>query len=190
MIDADTKWIIFLNDFIKTIEELQEATEMDKEFIEFYNKYKDDVNNLANARENLSKVIKAKWNKIKQLIQTEEGHIKNQEGYFYKDICSAEYWVEYDIKQINETILIDILISTTGCYIIIGIEECTPGEKEKLEKLLDKKKIVFGPCPTDPAFVSDFSTEDYFLLEKFELLESEEAIAEKFHELQNTICDA
>ena len=63
VVSASTKWIVFLNDFIKTLENLQEVQKMDKELLSFFNDNWEAVESLLDAQIDLDKFLK---NKVKK----------------------------------------------------------------------------------------------------------------------------
>ena len=187
---ADTKWIVFLNDFIKTIEGLREGTQLDNTFLDFYNANKDEINSMIQAKNELAKSIKVKWEAVKQLISLEDGLLGN--GCYYKDDCAAEFWTEHNgMAQTTETIVLDVVITTRGCAIIIGAMDCPPERKEKLKDLLTRNQLKpLCPWPDDPTaegWKNWEHTEDYFLLERFDLSAAEETIAGRYNEILHTI---
>jgi len=177
--NANTKWIIFVNDFIKTLEDLQEETKLDKELIHFFNTHYDDIEKLLAAMEKLQKSLKQKANKIKELVSADNGFPIKQFVYCPKNKFFVEYYITFEnSQQIDGEVLLDVWVDTEACYIIAGVRNGADIQKELLEKHFTRNKVSCNQW---------FDNEVYFQLEKYSIFEPETVIAERFRELLSII---
>ncbi len=178
VVTANTKWIVILNDFIRTIEELQGGVILDREFIEFYNENKADIDVLLKAKRNLTKSLKAKLQAVMNMVSIDSPLTEGKFSISYDD-CSAEYYLTHkSMMEIGESVHWIIYIDTKSCDILIGIDNATIEQKTSLERLLKDRGFKYSSWT--------YNT-DYLLVKKLDVFEAEEVIATEFQNVLNKL---
>ena len=98
----------------------------------------------------------------------------------------AVYYIEFNESKLNVgKIELSAYIDTEAWYILIGV---SASQKKTLMKYLDKNKIEY--C--EWLYNEDIKYEDwlYLQLEKYDVLEPEEVIANKFKELLRVVLES
>lgn len=177
IVNADTKWIVILNDFIRTIEELQEDNMLDKEFIEFYNENEEAIDALLKAKKNLPKSLKVKIQAIASMVSIDE-HMETELVVNQND-CFVEYYqINKELERFGAPLVCEIYIDTKSCEIIVGIDDATSKQRKLLESFLTSKNLEYSPWD---------GNEDYLLVKKLDMFESEEVIASEFQNILNIL---
>lgn len=176
--DASTKWTVYLNDFMKTIEDLQGGTALDREFIAFYNENAAQVDALLRRRKDLPKDLKAKLQAILSLTGVDRFAA---EGKFFVD--NNECYVEWYLtrtgqKRIGALITLEIYIDTHMCAVAVGIDGATGTQMDVLEKVLFENQLM--PVRWE-------ENKDYFLVKQFGAFEENEIVAKAFQHILSII---
>ncbi len=178
VVNANTKWIVILNDFIRTIDELHGGVSLDREFIDFYNENEKAIDTLLKARKALPKSLKAKLQSIMNMVSFDSTLAEGTFSVSYDD-CSAEYYLtNNDVKQIGAPVHWVIYADTKECDILVGIDGATENQKKLLEKsLLDRKLEYLGWEGNG----------DYYRIKKYDVFEADKVIAQEFQSLLNSL---
>jgi len=182
LLTANPKWVTFLFDFVKTLEELQGEVAMDKDLVNFFNKNKSDIDALLAAKASLLKSLKDKVIAIKNLVASGKEWPCNHMIYCPQNMYYAEYYIEFDTPaQIDGQIVFDTYIDTECCYIIAGVRGDTSTQKALLRKYLESNGVS----------VCEWQNSDVYLqLAVFSVFETETVIADKFCDLLTLILAA
>lgn len=171
VITANTKWIVILNDFIRTIDELQGGVILDREFIGFYNENEAAIDALLKARKELPKSLKAKLQAVMNMVSADDNLVEGRFSVSYDD-CSAEYYLtDNGIKQIGAPVHWLIYIDTKECDILAGIDDATDRQMKSLERFLSDRKLNCSRWE---------GNSDYFLVKKLDVFEADSVIAKAF----------
>lgn len=178
VVDANSKWIIILNDFIKTIEQLMEGTVMDKAFIDFYNGNKDSIVALMEAQKQLPKSLKGKLKSIASLVLPKR-LASNEDLYASQSECYAEYYLTFmDVKRIGAPLDVLIHINTKECALLVGIDEGSSNQMKQLERLLADNKLKYSRWGENM---------DYYLVTQFSVFEADAVIASEFQRVLDIV---
>lgn len=178
IVDASSKWIIILNDFIRTIEQLMEGAALDKDFINFYNEHEDTIIALVEAQKRLPKSLKAKLKSIASLVLPKRP-ASNQDLYASQSEYYAEYYLTYtDIDQIGAPLDVTLYIDTKECALLIGIDEGNVSQMKRLEKLLADNKLKYSRWEEN---------NDFYLVGRFGIFEADAVIAKEFQRLLDIV---
>ena len=178
IVSASTKWIVMLNDFIRTMDELRDGTALDGEFISFYNEHEESILALMEAQKNLSRAMKAKLKAVTSLLLFCR---KPSKEYWYasKNECYAEYNLTYDnIKSIGAQLSLSIYIDTGECAILIGVNDGNNNQMRLLEKLLIYNGLGHSRWEANS---------NYILVKRLKVFEADEVVAREFQMLLNVV---
>lgn len=138
ILNANNKYLIYLFDFIKTIQRLEKGTVMNKEFIRFLSDNENEINRLLVETSNVRKELRRKLKELSELINIEK--YKNVRLEYYKELFGELYdELFYDIKiSDNLTIYIDVILSPSGWYFEINPKK---NSQSKFEDFIRNKNI-------------------------------------------------
>ena len=178
LVTASTKWIVFLNDFIKTLEDLhKEETKLEKELLTFFGEYWEEVENLITAQSELDKYLKDKVKRVSEIISESDLSFSEPTVWAIKRNYCAECYFEFsDSKQKVGSIEVGAYIDTDAWYIVLGFD--TISSRDKYALYLKKAKVkseIFEK-------VHDYS-ELFLQLGEYDIYESEKVIADKLLEV-------
>jgi hypothetical protein len=140
IVDANNKYLVFFLEFMKTIENLVGGNQMDKEWVDFFKKYQDDVTLLVNTFKIFRNELHKKVTGLGALLE-----ISGQEGKIKQQYIggSNELWdsLIYDLTiESNFTVVVDCSIHPHGWE--IEIYERFNKQTDKIKELLEKKNII------------------------------------------------
>ena len=171
VVTANTKWIVILNDFIRTIDELQGGIILDRDFIGFYNENEAAICALLKARKDLPKSLKAKLQAVMNMVSVGNSFVEGRFSVSYND-CSAEYYLTNNaITLVGAPMHWLIYIDTKECDILVGIDGATDSQKKLLEKFLLDRKLKCSRWEGNG---------DYYLVKKLAVFEADSVIAKEF----------
>ena len=177
---ANTKWIVFFNDVIRTLTDIQGGVKMEisKEILDFFSDNWNSIDELLNAKIEIEHFLKSKAKTIKELVSVSDKY-PVKENMQDNKTCCFEYYVEIEnSKHTGGTIILDILFDCDAFYLLIGVDDDSSDQKKMLIDFLENNNLAH--C--------QYSFNDlYFQLEKFEVFEYEAVIADKFIELLNIV---
>lgn len=138
ILEANTKYLNYLFDFIKTIKRLERGTVMNSDFIKFLSENENDINRLLVETSNLRKEFRRKLQELSELIDIEKYPMVKQS--FYKELFGElwdELYYEYRLSD-NDGIYIEAFITPSGWYF-----EVNPIKKKSkaINDFLAKKNI-------------------------------------------------
>lgn len=178
VVNANTKWIIILNDFIRTIDELQGEFILDREFIDFYNENQAEIDTLLRARKELPKSLKSKLQAIMNMVSVDSHLTEGKYSISYDD-CSAEYYLTYSmIEKIGAPVHWLIYIDTKECNVLIGVDGATSDQSKSLEQFLADRSIQGSRWE---------GNNNYLLIKKLNVFEANDIIAQQFQHLLDTV---
>lgn len=132
ILGADTIYLQYLFDLIRTIKRLERGTVMNSEFIRFLSDNEDDINRLLVETSNLRKEFRRKLEELSELIHIEKYH--NVKKYFYKELFGELYdELYYEISISNDLIVyVDAVLSASGWYFEINPKKNRKAEYDDL----------------------------------------------------------
>lgn len=116
VLDADTKYLNYLIDFIKTINRLEKGTVMNTEFIRFISENENEVNRLLIETSNLRKEFRRKLEELSELIVIDK--YQNIKQSFFKELYGELYdelYYEYRVSS-EDGVYIETFITPSGWY--------------------------------------------------------------------------
>lgn len=181
VLSANTKWTVFLNDFIQTLEGLTEETKMDRELLDFFAGNWDDIYKLFEAKKSIEHFLREKAKRLKAFVSAGENSLVKQCISTQGD-CYVEYYIEFSgSKKIADTIILEVYIDFSTIEIVIGTENGSSTDKKMLEEYLKDIGVAF----------EQFSiNECYLKLAEYDVLVAEEIIAGKFNEFLCIVLDS
>ena len=171
---ATTKWIVFLNDFIKTLEDLhREESKLEKELLAFFSENWEDVEKLITTQSKLDKFLKDKVKRVSEIISASDLSFTEPTVWAVKRNYCAECYFEFsDSKQNVGKIEVGAYIDTDAWYIILCFD--TISYRDKYAKYLKKAKVK------SDIFEKIYDYKDSYLqLGEYDIYESEKVIADK-----------
>ena len=170
---ANAKWILFLKDFISTIESEMEGTDLEKykEEIEFFDKYREDIDKLFTTQKEITRLFKKKRDEIIELIERQQPSFEINP---YNDKLHADLSVITNLAENNEIIYLGLCITTRNCIIYIGTEgrADTENNNKIVGEWIAKNNLK--------SVKSEYFWGTYHELETTNIYESSSIIADKF----------
>jgi hypothetical protein len=138
---ADTRYLTLLLDFLNTLENLQEGTRMNQQFVDLLAERQEDVETLLSE-------LREFTDELRKMIQQLKTHIEvakydNVHQRLYRDRMSLFDDLAHDITVSEDlTVIVDTYIDPSGWYIDIWPYKSDPS---KLRDLLERLEIPFEP---------------------------------------------
>jgi len=142
---ADNSWLIFLKDFMKTIDELQNGgIPMNIDLLKFMDNNNLEVQKLIDDYNMLKKDMIQKTKKIKELIELDKYKLNMQfSDYIHnpQDELTSSYVIDFQ-KTADIILVIETYIDAQGWHLAIWDRNGGDNGKEELEKIFTDLKIV------------------------------------------------
>jgi len=173
VINGDSKAIIFLLDFMNTIENLTKPETMNTETLEFFNNNQEAINNLLEERNKLQQYIANKVNQLKGLISPQPSSV-TQWIYKKHDLVHDFYFDEV-------VIAVDCVFDFGGIQIMVWVRR---GNVDRFEYLKNLNLYLHAPFSE-----VDFQNNRIIIVEKEDmpLLTPLDVIANKLNEILSNI---
>ena len=138
---ADTRYLTLLLDFLNTLENLQEGTRMNQQFVDLLAERQEDVENLLSELREFTHELRKMVQQLKTLIDVAKHDNIHQR--LYRDRMSLFDDLAHDITVSEDlTVIVDTFIDPSGWYINIWPYK---GDPSKLRNLLERLEIPFQP---------------------------------------------
>lgn len=138
---ADTRYLTFMLDFLKTLDDLPEGMVMDPKFLEFAKSHQPDIESLGGRVQEFKRELRGKINQLEEMVDS-SNHSKvkpwkyHKEGHMW-DTLAHEIEFEEDL-----TVTIEAFVSPNGWEIKIYLKGKTTNEP-RLPELLSKQGIPY-----------------------------------------------
>ncbi len=145
VLDANTKYLNYMIDFIKTLKRQERGSAMNREFIRFLSENENEINRLLVDTSEVRKEFRRKLQELSELIEIEKyGNVT--QGY-YRELYGELYdTLYYDIKlQEDFTIAIDTILAASGWYFDVFQRG---RDSSKFEELMKRKDVNLEPSYT------------------------------------------
>ena len=140
--EADTRYLTFMLDFLKTLDNLPEDMVMDQKFLEFVKSHQTDVESLLAQFKELQRELRRKITQLEEMVDLSKyskvsgGKERNPEEMWDSLVHKIEF--EEDFK-----VCIQTWVSPQGWEITLWLEPETT-EKARLPELLSNQGIDYG----------------------------------------------
>ena len=140
--DGNNKYIVFLLEFITSIENIISGSSMNKEIIYFFSKNKTECIEFINSFNQVVNELRSKVDYVKNNVKFESSKIVRND-LFRESKKSLEDCVFYDIELDGQIIAVDCYIEPKGWEITIFPRKDSYENKEKLKESLMQRDISF-----------------------------------------------